>query len=815
MIRSYLTIAIRSLLRSKFYSAINIFGLALGIACTILIAMFLKEEWTFDKFHSKSDSIYRAYVKEDYGPNETFFNTVTPFPLGLTLKENFQEIKNFVRIIPIESQVKANDDQFTETITITDPHFFDVFDFHLIQGDKHRALQQPNDIVITEETALKYFGSINVINKVISVQLGEKFEDFTISAVTESVPSNSSISFTALIPSQNLIKIYRERALTSGWFNVTPETYVMLDKGVDVNELMAKFPPVFKTILGDDYEKSKYFVGLQPLTDIHLNNEFPQGIAPVNNPKYAYILAGVAVLILFLACINFVTLSIGRTLKRAKEVGIRKVVGAIRYQLIVQFIGEAILITLLSLLLGIALAGASLPVFNELSGKALVLQSNTFTILTGFILIIVIGLIAGSYPAFILSEFKPVSILKGQMQVNSRQTFRKVLVGVQLVLAIFLISSAIVMQRQLSYLQDKDLGFNKDQVIVMQLSTPRVGSLGERIGKGFEKGEVLENELSKNRNVLSTCTASHDFGNGAWSALGYTDEKGVYRGFSVNMIDEEYIPAMGIQLVEGRNFSSSNPSDAKRAIIVNEAFVKEYGWTSGLGEKIPGKNFIDHEIIGVVKDFNFASLYTKVQPLVLALTPEIPFSGSENVNFNNSPIPKTFVRLQGGKVAEGLAAVEESWKKVNGDEDFNFSFMDEKISAQYKSDQNLGKIISIATALSILIGGLGLYALASLAIQSRVKEISIRKILGASIENLLVILSGDFVRLILLSIALAVPLTLYFTTRWLEAFEYKVPVSWTIFAASGIIALLIGIFTISFEAIKVALSRPAEKLKNE
>jgi putative ABC transport system permease protein len=815
MIKNYLTIAFRSLLRNKIYSLINISGLGLGIACSLLITLFLKEEWTFDKFHSNSKSIYRAYVKEDYGENEVFFNTVTPFPLGPALKENFQEVKSFVRINPTQSQVKVNDHQFTETVTLADPDFFNVFDFPLIAGNKHQLLQQANDIVITEETALKYFGHTDVINKVIAVEMGAVYEDFLIKAVAANTPTNSSVTFNCLISSLNYPKLYNERILTSGWFNVTPETYLLLDESVSSSKLMTKFAPVFKSILGEDFEKSKYFVGLQPITDIHLNNEFPPGIAPVNNPKYAYILAGVALLILFLACINFVTLSIGRTLKRAKEVGIRKVVGAVRYQLIIQFIGEAVLITVLSLALGVALAGMGLPVFNDLSGKLLVLQPDAFMFITGGILVVLIGLIAGSYPAFVLSEFKPISILKGKLQGNSKQTFRKILVSVQLILAVFLISSALIMRKQLSFLQDKNLGFNKDQMIVMQLSVPRVGRLTEQVASAFAKADLLKQELSKDRNILEVCAASHDFGNGDWTEVGYTDEKDVYRGFTVNIIDELYIPSMKMELVEGRNFSAQNSSDEKRAIIINEAFAKEYGWTNPIGKHIPGKNFVDHEVIGVVKDFNYASLYTKVQPLVMAMTAAIPLSGSENISINNSPIPKLFVRLSAGKIPEALQTVESAWEKVSGETPFEFAFIDETIAAQYRADLNLGKIIRIATILSILIGGLGLYALASLAIQSRVKEISIRKIMGASMQSLMVLLSRDFLILIVINILISIPLTVFFMERWLQSFEYKVSISWTIFAVAAAIGVAIGLLTISFEAVKVALSRPAEKLKNE
>jgi putative ABC transport system permease protein len=814
MIKNYLTIAIRSLLRAKIFSLINISGLGLGIACTLLISLYLKEEWTFDTFHSNSRSIYRAYVKENYGENETFFNTVTPFPLGPALKENFQEVKHFVRVDLLGGRIKVKDQQFNETVTVADPGFFEVFDFPIVEGERSKLLDGINDIILTKETALKYFGTTEVIGKTISLEISDRYEDFSIKAVTENIPGNSSIRFSSVISGLNFPKLYSEPTLTSGWFNVTPETYVQLQEGTDPQALIGKFGPVFKSILGDDYETSKYYVGLQALTDIHLNTDFPVGIAPVNNPKYSYILLGVALLILFLACINFVTLSIGRTIKRSKEVGIRKVVGAVRYQLIFQFIGEALLITVFSLFVGVALAGAALPLFNDLSGKNLQLQPDAFTLATAALLIVVIGLLAGSYPAFVLSEFKPIAILKGRVQGNSKQTFRKILVSIQLVLSIFLISSALIMQRQLSYLQERDLGFNKDQMIVVQLTAPG-GKFGEVVSNAFQKAQLFKQELGRDKSILDLCAASHDFGNGGWTQIGYTDDKSVYRGFAINIVDEQYIPAMRMQLVQGRNFSADNPSDATRSVIVNEAFAREYGWTDAIGKRIPGKNFADHEVIGVVKDFNYISLYTKVEPLAMAMDVKILLSGMENISIDNSPVPKLFARLEAGKISNALQVVESAWKKLNGDEPFEFSFVDENIAAQYRADQNLSKIIGIATGLSIFIGGLGLYALASLAIQSRVKEISIRKVLGATLQSILVLLSREFVFLISLNILISVPLTLYFMKGWLESFEYRAGISWTIFLAAALIALSIGILTISFEAVRVALSRPAEKLKNE
>jgi putative ABC transport system permease protein len=815
MIKNYLKIAFRSLWRSKAHSLINVVGLSLGICVCMLIVLFVNDEWTFDKFNSKADRIYRVHARENWGENQDFFYTTTPFPMGPALKENIAEVESFVRIVKMGTQVKVGDNQFSETLTISDRDIFNVFDFSLLKGDRSTIFEKQSNIVISEGAAKKYFGEADPINKVLSIQLGENFEEFTVTGVTK-VPINSSIQFYLLISDLNLPKLFNERALTSAWFNINPETYVMLREGVEVKTVTDKFPSVFKTVLGEeDFNKSKYTVGLQPLTTIHLDTSFPAGLAVVSNPRYANILVAIAALILVVGCINFVTLSVGRSLKRAKEVGIRKVVGAVRKQLIMQFIGEAVIVTLISMVIGIVLAVVALPLFNDLSGKSLVMPVDGFMLLVVGSLLLIIGLIAGSYPAFVLSSFRPISILKGTMQTGSKQGLRKVLVGVQLVLSIFLISSTLLMRDQLSFLQNKDLGFNKEQLVVIQLNVPRGGRMAERVNKGFDMAEQFKTEFSKLPDVSAVCAASHDFANGAWVNVGYTDDNGTYRTFNFNSIDDDYINVLNMKLVSGRNFSDDNPADKRRSIIVNEAFVKEYGWSDPIGKRIPGKSFPDHEVVGVIKDFNYSSLYTKVEPVVMVADPAVITPGIENINVDNTPMPKLFVKLKPGNMAKTIDQLKGTWDRVTAGQEFTFSFVDQALADQYRADQNLGKIVRIATLLAIIIGSLGLYGLASLAMQNRVKEISIRKVLGATERSLLVLLSKDYIVLILVSLVLSVPLTIYLMRGWLSTFEYRVDIGWQVFAIAGGISLLIALLTISYQTIKTAMAQPAETLKYE
>ncbi len=815
MISHYTKVAIRTLWRSKAHTLINIMGLSLGILCCILISLFVRNEWTFDTFHSKAKNIYRVYARENWGENQEFFNTVTPFPMGPALKDNFPEVVSQVRIHSMGTQSRIADKVYAEQVTVGGKEFFKVFDFKLVQGDLSRALDDQQTIVITEKAALKYFGSASPIEQVIALQLGDRWEDFVVKAVVEDIPSNSSIHFDLLISDANYPRLFSPRMLNA-WFSINPETYVLLSDGVNPRELEKKFPALFKSLLGEeDYNNSHYVAGLQPLTSIHLDTSFPVGLAPVGNPAYVYILAAIALLILVIACINFVTLSVGRSLKRAREVGIRKVVGAARSQLIGQFIGEAMVVTIISLVIGVVAARLALPLFNSLAGKELVFNTDQFLVLITLSLMLVIGLMAGSYPALVLSAFRPMVILKGASPSGSKQTLRKVLVGVQLTLSIFLIASTMIMRDQLQFLQSKDLGFNKEQLAVIPLNVKAAGRPMARIVAGFELAEQFKSELVRIPGIASVCTSSHDFGNGAWTNVGFTDEKSVYQNFTMNVVDDEYIKTLKMTMVQGRNFSDSIPSDKRRAVIVNESMAKLFGWTDAVGKKIPGKGFPDHEVIGVVKDFNFSSLYTSVGPLALVEDSSLILGGAENVNVDNSPVPKLIVRLEPGNMAVTIGEIQKVWDKITNGEEFTFTFADEALARQYRNDQNLGRVISVAALLAILIGSLGLYGLASLAMQNRIKEIGIRKVMGATQGSLLYLLSREYILLIVICLGVSIPLTVYWMQNWLSIFQYRVPLGWTPFALAGLISLLIAAFAIGYQTIKAAATEPAKTLKYE
>ncbi len=767
--------------------------------------------------HAKADRIYRVFVNEDWGEDQQFFYTTSPFPMGPTLKENLGEVEHQVRVSPMGAQIKVGDEQFSEHILIAGKDFYKVFDFESRYGDTDQTMQSQTGVVITENMAKKYFGDQDAMNKTISIQLNNTFEDFTVGAIVADIPTNSSLQFDIMISDLNFSKLYGEEVLHDAWFNISPETYVLLSEGVSASSVVSKFPSLFKTVLGEeDFNASKYSPGLQPLLSIHLDTAYPAGNVPVSDPKYSYILAAIASLILFVACINFITLSIGRSLKRAKEVGIRKVVGAHRVQLISQFMGEAVLVTLISTAIGIVAAIFLLPFFNDLAAKQLLFPFDGFLLAVVVSLLFIIGLLSGSYPALVLSGFKPIAILKGGLKIGSnKQTIRKGLVTIQLVFSIFLISSSLIMQQQLSFLQNKNLGFNKEQVMVLGIPASNEGRLPDRINAGFEKSIVLKSELTKNPEIVGIATSAHDFATGAWTRVGYTDDDGAYREFSLNVIDADYIPVMGMEIVAGRNFDESTLSDKRRGMIVNEAFVKAYGWKEPIGKRIPGKNLPDHEIIGVVKDFHYASLYSRVEPLAMVQDVGIVLQGVENINIQSSPMPKLLVRLQAGNVLNAIEKIKAKWPALSGAEEFEFAFVDEAINQQYGNDKTLGKIVAIATFLAILIGSLGLYGLASLSLQNRTKEISIRKIMGATEQSLLILLSKEYFYLVIISLLISVPVTWYLMKGWLSSFQYKIEMGIGVFLTAGAIGLVIAFVTIFYQALKTTWTSPAETLKYE
>lgn len=821
MLKNYFKIAFRNLFKNKVYSFINIFGLAIGIACCLLIGLYVQNEWSFDRFHSNSDRIYRVWTKGTASDGEIKLHTGTPLPLGPALKENIPEIEQFTYIFQFNDLVQTADrpDALDENVLVVNQQFFQMFDFNLLDGDRSSVFNNPSSVVITEETARRFFGDQDPMQKNLSIRAGGEFREFTVTGIIEQVPSNSSLTYTMLIPDQNLDQILGERARSS-WFTGAGATYVLLPDHVESSELEPKLASMMQGILGEELLQDKdYAIGLQPLTDIHLNPAYPAMIASVSDPTYSYLLAAIALLILLIACANFMTLSISKSTSRAKEVGIRKTIGAVRQHLMVQFWGEALLTTTFALTVGVLMAELLLPFFNELSGTSLDLNITMEMLLTLTALAILISLIAGIYPAAILSGFRPVEVLKGRLNLSADKSFfRQSMVIMQFALSIALIFGTITIRQQLNYIQNKNLGYQKDQAVVLEsglTSSPQM-SLEEFMLEGIQKKDLLKSKLRSVPEVENVAVSFFTpIQTAGWANLGFEDAEGQQRSFHGNVVDADFLPALGIQIVEGRNFSGEYPSDERRAMIVNQAMVEAYNWENPIGQRLPGTGFEDHEIIGVVENFNFESLHTPIEPLALTMTPSTLMSGVNFIQMGNFPVPRYSLKLNTNDLAGTMAEIKNAWDEVAQGTPFDFTFVDQALDSQYRKEQRLSSIITAGAAFAIIIACLGLFGLASLMIVRRTKEIGVRKVLGANSSSIVFLVNKEFTKLVLVAFVIAVPIAWYFMSGWLENFAYRIDVGPGIILMVGLFALIVAWLTVSYQSIKATMVNPVTSLRSE
>jgi len=771
MFENYLKVAFRHLTRYKLYSTINILGLTLAFAFCTLIWLFVSHELSFDTHYSKADRIYRAWVKEIY-PDQTFFNTVTPIPLGPKLEETYPEVKESVRIGIFSSLVKQEEVTHNETVTLADPEFFTLFNVPLLAGSLD--LSELRQGVITQSAATRYFGATDAVGKLLQIQIGDSFYNFTVSGVVEDQPSSSSLTYSVIIPFENLRLQTSERAWNS-WYNVSVETYALLREDASATELESKFSTMVEQVLGEDYVPGEYNVGLQPLTDIHLNADFPPGIVDISDRKYVYILSGVALLILIVASINFITLALARSINRAKEVGVRKSVGARQGQLMVQFWGEAIFTTVLSLLLGGLLAYLLLPAFNQLANQNLSLALNADTIIFLLSLTLIIALMAGLYPALLTAQFAPAQILRNNLGSSvQRGRLQQAMITFQFVISVGLIIGSLVMNRQLRYLQDKNLGFNPEPVVVVpqNMQAGLSDGMTAMIDEGQQRKLRLQQALEQIPEVRQVSSSIHTFGQVGWTEIGFTTDDDQYRECVLNLIDADFVPTYRLEVVEGRNFRQGNLADERTGVLVNQAFVRAFGLSNPVGGTLPAP-FEMYQVLGVVRDFHHQSLHHQIAPMILAMNPEGIFQHLENIGISDSPAPKISINLQTDQLPETMAQVEQVWQATAPDQQFDYYFVDERLDAQYRQEKRLGEILSATTGVSLLVSCLGLFGLVTLAVNNRVKEIGIRKVLGASVSQIMGLIYRDFIKLIGVAFVLALPVSYFLMNRWLADFPYR------------------------------------------
>ena len=765
--------------------------------------LFVRSEFSYDRFNTNANRIYRMWQREKSNGQE-FMGTITSLPMGPGIKNNFSEVEAFSRVYVFNTLITIGDNSFNENITMVDSSLFKMFDFKLLEGSRNNPFPSNNSLIVTPEIAKKYFGTDNAVGKSFEMQLGDEKQLFTIAGIAERSPEESSIKYDMLVPYANAKFLFKPRMFTN-WFNIFTETYVMLQPNAQPANLAKKFPAMLKQQLGEDYGKEEFNIYLQPLTSIHLDNVLPAGNQPVSNPKYSYILASIGILILLVACINFITLSIGRSTTRALEVGVRKALGAERKQLIKQFWGEALLVTIISVAIGMIAAVALLKPFNQLINRNLSLHFDPIFILFSVLLICIIALIAGIYPAIVLSGFNPVEVLKGKMNLKDNAgLFRKGLIVGQFATSIVMIICTIIIGDQMSYLLHKNLGYNKDQVIVVPTNKKRAD--------GFPLAKLYQTELSKYPQVKEVSASTFSFAETPWATLGFEDDQKQYHSFQYNEIDHSFIEMMQIQILQGRSFLQDNPADSLSSVLVNEAFVKEYGLKDPIGKKF-GK--YSQLIVGVMKDFNYESLHNKIKPLVLSMKFDTIARQSSDVSFANAPQPRISVRMKAGNFQDNIAILKKAWQAVAPKQDFEYHFLDDKLATAYGQEQKSATVVKIASALSIFIACMGLFGLAALTVTRRTKEIGIRKVLGANVSQLAQLLSKDFVMLVVIASLIAFPIAWWAMHLWLSDFAYQTNISWLVFILSGLSAVLVALITISFQAIRAAMANPVESLRSE
>ncbi|MEL7122696.1 MAG: ABC transporter permease, partial [Bacteroidota bacterium] len=770
MLKNNLKIAFRVMLRNKLNTTLNIGGLAIGLTCFLLMGFFVKQELSFDQMHIKKDRIYRTWVKEDYGNDKVFFNSVTPVVFESVLEENFPEIDKVVTVTNNNWLVGEMPNCFNERVHVLGHDFFDVFDFEIVEGDQNNPFQDRNGLILSQEYAKKYFGDQNPIGQSLSLTIGENERSFTVNAVVKKISRSSSIQFDMAISSLNNDVLYSLGARNS-WFSVTLETYILLNKQKDISEVEAKTQKVIMSYLENEVEPGQYQIGFQPLTDIHLNPEVPFGIAPVGNPKYVYILGLIGLFVLIVAGINYATLAIGQSFKRRKEVGLRKVLGAGKNSLKGQYLVESWVITAIATGMSVLFAYLLLPLFNRLTNADVDLTFESWHLLLYLGIIFLVGTLAGLYPSLILSNLQITKTLRGEGRPKKAFHIRKGLVAFQFIITVFLITATLVMNRQLNYMQTKDLGFDYNALVQVPLySDPSAKNLVEAMNSTLERGELLKVQIQTNPAVSDVGMGSHVVGSPPWGQFSYTDDQQIFRSFRILMVDPAYLNTFDIQLKEGRFFEEESTMDQRESIIINEAAAEYFGLDNPIGKRLPGNDFGEHKIIGVTENFNYASLHTEIQPLVITQNIGAMRQGVSDIGFRDSPIPKLVFRFNGSQLSKVEGILKEPWQKVFPEESLQFSFIQDNLMAQYENEKRMNQLVSFATILSIIVASLGLLGMTIILINSRLKEIGIRKVIGASDLSIFGLLAKAFIPQLVIGIVLSIPLTYWLMKDWLNNF---------------------------------------------
>jgi putative ABC transport system permease protein len=808
MIKNFIKTAWRSLIRNKAFSFINVFGLSVGLTCCMLIGAYLYQELSYDTYPANANQIYRVELHSNGNNSAADFPSVD-IAVGQGIKNVYPEVLASTRMMrrgPVF--VRYNENQYKEEkVAVIDSNFLQVFSIPLAEGDMKNALTEPKSIVITKAFGKKYFGDSPAIGKMLTVGT----DLMKVTGIIDKVPDNSHFHADAFVSMATYVTANSKQT----WSNVGFFTYLLLDKNADVKKLEAGFPqlvakfvvPEIQHDMGVSLAEAQKSVNsfiffLEPLTDIHLHSATKYEFEPNGDIHYVYIFGALACFILLLACINFTNLSTASATKRSKEIGIRKVLGSEKNKLVSQFLIESVMLTFLAMLFAIGFVYLLLPYFNNVAGKSITLgfflsiKALTFEL----ILTLLVGTVAGIYPAFFMSNFQIISILKGSGGVSKQAShggLRSSLIVFQFAISTALIIATFIVYQQLHFMQNKKLGYDKDQVLVIN----DTNTLGNNINA------FKQQLLNDNRVVNATISSNVPGNNATGGTVVYAKDiadKGTRTEISIGIygIGDSYIPTLGMQLAKGRNFYPSTPSDSA-SVIINEAAVRDLGFgdSDPIGKTIIRSGQRHYSIIGVVKDFHYTSAKQKIAPLMMLASSK-----------SNGAI---IVRIKTADVHALISDIKNRWNTYNAAAPFSYSFLDEQFASLYSSEERTGQIFTSFSIIAVIIACLGLFGLAAFMMRQRVKEIGVRKVLGASVGNITVMVSKEFLKLIVIASLIAFPITWYAMYKWLQDFAYRITIEWWVFVAAGCIAFLVAVITISFQAIKAALANPVKSLRSE
>jgi putative ABC transport system permease protein len=795
MLRNYLKIALRTLTRNAAFSIINVLGLALGLTCCLLILLYTKDEVSFDRFQERGDRLYRVVstITDEKGTNR---GGSTNSIHGPAFQREIPEIESVVRLQTRHLALRRGGELLSQEVLFADSTFFSVFTMPLRAGNPRTVLTGPRAVVLTEATAEKYFQSTDVLGKTIELQVGERFEPFVVSGVARNCPQNSSLQFEMLLP----FTLQEQGRPSTEWIGFYLNTFVLLHPQADVRSVVPKLDRVFLSQAAQELKearakydyKARIHFDLQPFRAIHLDSlygDIRNGLAHASQSIYSYVLSGIALFILLIACINFVNLTVARSLRRGKEIGIRKVVGGGRPQLVRQFLGESYLLCFIAFSLALGLAQLALPTFNELANKQLAL-SYLFdaTLVASYAgLFVVTGLLAGFYPALVLSGFHPVQTLYGRFRVGGKNYLTRGLVVLQFALSVGLLIGTFVIYRQFTYLTTKPLGYNDEHLLVLNLGWGNEPTLIDRFRAEFAGVPGIRAVAAKNPGDSYT--------------LAKVDGRDI--DFAYYGIDDQYLPTLQIPVVQGRNFSRTYPADPSQSVLINEAFARAAGWTKPLGKQVDFfYNQKKFTVVGVVNDYHYGSLKEKIGPQLFTQDPDYPLG-------------ELWVKLDPAALPETIRRVEQIHRKILPFKPFSYDFKDVSNARQYESEARWKQMITLATALFLFVSCLGLFGLAAFTAERRTKEIGIRKVMGASVLGIAALLSKDFLKLVLLGIIIAAPLAYFAARTWLAEFPYRIDLDPGPFLLAGTLAVGTALLTVSFQSVKAALMNPVKSLRSE